>query len=568
MLENLRELAAFPGMPRARQRPAIDFFRDLEANSGPGLPTWNGELYLELHRGTYTTQSRNKRANRKSEFLLHDAEFLATLAARVDPGRAYPAATFTEAWKLVCLNQFHDIIPGSSIGAVYADSQKQYAEIGAMAGAARDAALATIAARTGGDVIIANPTSFSRRDPAWIAGPLPANLERADGTPVAIQTSAGGAWIDAGEIGPYSVVALRAGAPGLTGPNRLTARPDLLENERIRVELNPAGDITRIYDKVERREVLPAGAIANQLQAFEDRPMFWEAWDVDIFFDDRMWLAEPAESVTVAEAGPLKATLEIRRRILNSSFVQRISITRDSSRLDIETRIDWRERHILLKAAFPADVLSPVATHDIQWGNVQRPTHRNTSWDWARFETCAHKWVDLSEGGYGVSVLNDCKYGHDVRDNVIRISLLRSPTSPDPEADQGEHRFSYSLLPHAGGWEAGTPAEAYALNDPLIAAAGSGEPLGEPLPGLVSVDAPNVVIETIKQAEDGNGVIVRLYESQRRRGPVTLTAGFPMADARRCNLLEETQAGLAPAGNRITFQVKPFEIVTMRLIPA
>jgi alpha-mannosidase len=163
---------------------------------------------------------------------------------------------------------------------------------------------------------------------------------------------------------------------------------------------------------------------------------------VDIFYDDKQWLAEPATSIRVVESGPLRATLAIERRILHSTYTQHISLQYNSPRLDIDTTIDWRERHVLLKVAFPVEVLTPTATYDIQWGNVQRPTHRNTSWDWARFETCAHKWVDLSEGDYGVSVLNDCKYGHDIRDNVIRISLLRSPTMPDPEADQGEHHFS------------------------------------------------------------------------------------------------------------------------------
>ena len=175
------------------------------------------------------------------------------------------------------------------------------------------------------------------------------------------------------------------------------------------------------------------------------------------------------KSVTVVEAGPLRATLEIKRRILHSDYVQRISLSHNSPQIDVSTDIDWQERAIMLKVAFPVDVLTPTATYEIQWGNTERPTHRNTSWDWARFETCAQKWVDLSEGGYGVSVLNDCKYGHDIKDTVIRISLLRGTGSPDPVADLGKHRFAYSMLPHAGRWNEGTVAAAYGLNDPLIA---------------------------------------------------------------------------------------------------
>ncbi|HXF62692.1 MAG TPA: glycoside hydrolase family 38 C-terminal domain-containing protein, partial [Caldilineaceae bacterium] len=571
MLENIRELAEFPGAPRMRQGSVAEFFRKLEAESGDRLPVWNGELYLELHRGTYTTQSRNKRANRKSEFLLHDAEFLAALAAQVAPGYAYPHATLRRAWELVCLNQFHDIIPGSSIHAVYEESQQQYGEVRALGEQVRTEALAAIAGQTGGDLLVVNPTGFARRDLAHWAGPLPADrrLVQQDGRPVGVQPTDGGYWLDLGELPPYSVTPLRlaAGAPEPQA-TALTVSPTHLENGLLRVELDETGDITRIYDKQAHRELLPAGERANQFLAFEDRPMDWDAWDVDIFYEDKHWTAAPAESVQVVEMGPLRATLEIRRRILHSPYVQRISLAHHSPQLDVETTIDWRERHVMLKAAFPVDVLSPTATYEIQWGNVQRPTHRNTSWDWARFETCAQKWVDLSEGNYGASLLNDCKYGHDIHHNVMRITLLRSPTVPDPEADQGEHRFAYSLLPHSGPWDERTVAAAYALNDPLIVYRVS-EPkeiADDALPpSLVTVDAPNVVIETVKQAEDGAGLIVRLYECRRWRGPVTLAAGFPLAGAWRANLLEENQTVLPVEGRQVTFDLRPYEIVTLRL---
>jgi alpha-mannosidase len=286
-----------------------------------------------------------------------------------------------------------------------------------------------------------------------------------------------------------------------------------------------------------------------------------------------MWKSDPAISVKVIESGPLRATLEISRRILHSDYAQRISLQYNSPRLDFDTTIDWRERHILLKAAFPVDILSNVATYEIQWGNVQRATHRNTSWDWARFETCAQKWVDLSEGDYGVSLLNDCKYGHDIRDNsprggVMRISLLRGTTMPDPEADQGEHRFAYSLLPHAGSWGETTIAQAYALNDPLIVAQHKSQVSAIHPVSLLSAEPENIVVETIKGAEDGNGLIVRLYESQRRRGQVRLHLGFTPGSAWRTNLLEENQAMLTLDGKTITLSVRPYEIVTLRLVPA
>ncbi len=571
MLENIREMGDFPATPHVTQTPVADFFRDLEQSAGDQLPTWNGELYLEIHRGTYTTQSRNKRANRKSEFLLHDAEFVAALASVLQPTAGYPADDLRQAWELVCLNQFHDIIPGSSITPVYVESQQQYAEIRTLGERVRDQALATIAGQMDADVLIVNPTGFARRDPAFRPGPATDRALLRDGTAVAVavQATVDGQWIDAGELPPYSVTALcYADQPPRLVATGLQATPTLLENDLVRVELDANGDITRIYDKANGREVLPAGALANQFQAFEDRPMRWDAWDIDIFYDEKMWLADPAQSVTVVESGPLMATLEIRRRILHSDYVQRISLAHNSPRLDIATEIDWRERHVLLKVAFPVEVLTPTATYEIQWGNVERPTHRNTSWDWARFESCAQKWVDLSEGGYGVSLLNDCKYGHDIHENVMRISLLRSPTHPDPEADQGEHRFVYSLLPHADRWDEKTIAAAYALNDPLLVATGQRRTDAQTPGSLVAVDASNIVIETVKQAEDGHGVIVRFYESRRRRGEVTLTTGFPLAAAWRTNLLEENQYVLPCDGNQVRLTVKPYEIVTLRLAAA
>jgi alpha-mannosidase len=575
MLENIREMSSFPGAPKVRQGSAGDFFTNLEADTGGELPTWNGELYLELHRGTYTTQGRNKRANRKSEFKLHDAEFVAVLAALMNPSFEYPASDLTEAWKLVCLNQFHDIIPGSSVRDVYVESLAQYERVLGAADEVQKSALEALADSVGGDIVLVNSTSFLRSDLAFWTGRLSPGerLEGFDGRPVVTQPGAGGTWIAPGPLAPFSVtsLAVRSGEPGSHEP-AVVATNRVLENDHLRAELNDEGDLVRIYDKANGREVLPKGQVANQFQAFEDRPLNWDAWDIDIFYDDKIWTSEPASSIEVVEAGPLRATIEIHRRVQDSGYVQRISLSHNSARLDFETVIDWRERHTLLKVAFPVDVLSPLATYEIQWGNVQRPTHRNTSWDWARFETCAQKWVDLSEGDYGVSLLNDCKYGHDVRNGVLRLSLLRSPTIPDPEADQGEHRFVYSLLPHSGGWGETTIAEAYGLNDPIIVvAARSGEPIGERFArgeSLVFLDRSNAVIETVKGAEDGRGFIVRLYESQRQRGGVTLTAGVPLAGAWRTNLLEEDQSELVVKADSVVIPLKPYEIATVRLVPA
>jgi alpha-mannosidase len=443
----------------------------------------------------------------------------------------------------------------------------------ALAQAAAADALAVVHASAGGDVVIVNPTGFRRDDLAFWPGELPAGRAFEGATAQRVEA---GTLIACGEIASFGVRALRLTDVGQAsgGPaSRLVAEPGLLENAYLRVELNEAGDITRVYDKAAGREVLPPGGIAGQFQAFEDRPLRWDAWDIDIFYDDKLFLAEPADSVEVVEAGPLRATLEIRRRILNSAYTQRISLAHNQPQLDFDTTIDWQERHILLKAAFPADVLSPTATYEIQWGSVQRPTHRNTSWDWARFETAAQKWVDLSEGNYGISLLNDCKYGHDIRDNVVRVSLLRGPTHPDPLADLGPHRFAYSLFPHSSAAgervaHAEIARRAYAFNDPLIVSAAlqAARAPGQ-VPALVSLPS-NIVVETVKVAEDGHGVIVRFYECNRERGPVTLHAGFPLKSAAIVNLLEEELEALPVEGQDVHLFVKPFQIVTVRLAAA
>ena len=550
MIENIREMGDFPSTPQIHMGRVDEFFHKLKNDIGENLPVWNGELYLEYHRGTYTTQARNKRANRKSEFLLHDAEFLASYASQLDGDYQYPHEKVTETWKLVCLNQFHDIIPGSSIKAVYEESLEQYEQVRQMATDIRAQALAAIAKTWNAGYLVVNPTSFARNEPIEIHGKL-----RSSGT-----------------LPPYSVSKLDIESSSLPSSTSLICEPQRLENDFLSVLLNADGDITSIYDKTEKREVLSDSVAANQFQAFEDIPLSWDAWDIDVFYDDKMWLAEPATSISVIEANALRATLEIKRCILNSKYTQRISLRHNSLRLDFETTIAWKERKTLLKVAFPVDILSPTATYEIQWGNVERPTHRNTSWDWARFETAAQKWVDLSEGNYGVSLLNDCKYGHDIRDNVMRLTLLRGTTAPDPDADLGEHHFSYSLLPHTGNWDEHTIAEAYALNDPLILYQVDVNLTEASLPtreaeSFIQIDQPNIVIETVKKAEDGHGFIIRLYESQRKRGNFTLKTNFSLSEAWRANILEKNLEKISVDKKSLCYAITPYQILTLRLMP-
>ena len=583
MLENIREMKNFPALPRVRHAKVKDFFQTLESEFGGSLPNWNGELYLEYHRGTYTTQARNKRANRKSEILLHNAEFLATLAKSNDPGFQYPHNEIDQAWKLVCLNQFHDIIPGSSIQEVYIESLEQYEQVNHSGEQIIDQALNVIEDRYGGLVRIVNASPVNRNDLAFVPKTDLPDLRTSDGRQVVAQQVEDGTLLDVGELAPYHVEVLAVDDTPIPPPeNTLSASKNHLENALIRVSFDQDGNIISILDKAHQREIIPPSAKANQFQAFEDRPMRWDAWDIDIYYDDQVWYANSVHKIEVVETGPLRATLRFHRKIYESTIIQQVSIRANSPRIDFDTWIDWRQQHTLLKVAFPVDILTSAASYEIQWGHVQRPTHSNTSWDWARFETCAHKWADVSEADYGVSLLNDCKYGYDIKDSdqgpyaVMRLSLLRGPTHPDPQADQGEHRFTYSLLPHTGSVGTQTISEGYALNQPLIADLTKGKITDSQMqlssfeivePPIITCDQTNILIETIKWAEDGNGWIIRLYDSLGQRGTAKLSFIMPVAEVWQTNLLEENLIQIAVVDREISINFTPFQIITLRIIP-
>jgi len=582
MLENMEIMDSFPGLPKVRHSSVKDFFEAIEPlQSSPMMPIWNGELYLEYHRGTYTSQAMMKQNNRKSEFKIHDTEYLSSLASILDDHYSYPKSEINAAWKTICLHQFHDILPGSSIGEVYKEANQAFQLVNDALEKIQESALESISKSFQSEFLLINPSPFPRHDLIFIPNGIDLPLIR-DNQTLLTQPVDGGTLLDPGKLLPYSInpAYLINSKPEEKFENSIKNTQNnnpqeyILENEVIRVLFNRNGDIISIFDKDTEREILPQSSFANQFQIFEDRPLTYDAWDIDIFYDDKMELAHPAESIIILEEGPLRQTIEIKRKIANSSYTQRISITKNNKQIVFDTTIDWQERFKLLKVAFPVDILSPVATYEIQWGNVQRNTHRNTSWDWARFETCAHKWVDLSEGDYGVSLLNDCKYGHDIRDNVIRLSLLRGTTVPDPMADLGIHQFKYSLLPHSGTWGDETQAAAYALNDPVIiynnnslGKGSSSENFSNELTQpLISVNSPNIIIETIKQAENGEGLVIRLFESRRMRGSVTLRSIFPIKAAWETDLLEENQTQCILIEGQIILDFKPFEIKTLRIL--
>lgn len=577
MIETAERGRDFPGMPKLKLTTNEAFFEDLEKQVAGkvDLPRWVGELYLEYHRGTYTSQARNKRFNRKSEIGLQTAEQIGSLALLLT-GTAYPHDQINKAWELTLLNQFHDIIPGSSIHAVYEDSTVDYQFIKERYEGAIQTGLDAIAHNLkagSGDVIVYNPLSWTRSDVAEV--PRYFNLP---GQHIVDLDGQEKTLIHLGAIpslGYNTLLAeempLAADAPA---DGQLAVNANTLENRFFRVTLDSNGEIASLIDKRLGRDVIDENSYCkgNALLLFEDKPMEYDAWDIDIYYLDKMYPLQELSELRVIENGPLRGTVEIKRVFGQGSVVtQRISIYRDLPRIDFDTQVDWQERQTLLKVAFPVNIHSPRATYDIQFGNLERPTHWNTSWDWARFEVCGHKWADLSEGNYGVSLLSDSKYGWDTKGNVMRLTLLKGAIHPDADADLGTHRFTYSLYPHEGDWRAAeTVQRAYELNVPVRIAkvTGSGD-LPQSM-SLASVDDPNLIIETIKKAEDDDSLILRLYETYGQRGTAALNFPRAVQSAVEVNLLEvETEEAKLQtvniSGQSVAFAYTPYEIKTFKV---
>jgi alpha-mannosidase len=570
MLESYDRLKDFPALPRLRMTRVDDFFDGLPQT---GLPEWVGELYLELHRGTLTTQGRVKRLNREAEHRLLEAEAFATVAAL--HGSPYPGEELEAAWKTLLLNQFHDILPGSSVREVYEDAHRQLEETVATAEGLRDGALGRLAAgRESGDtkaLLVANASLHPRGVTVLLPGKHPegAYVVDAADTPLPTQrtqegllvhaphcTVAGIGWttlrVERGSAGGDPSVAPDVGA-------REEGKGAVIENGLLRVEVGSDGTLRRICDEEAGREVL-AGR-ANQLWAYVDKPRDWDAWDVE---EDYEASGEeiPAGRVEVVERGPLRAAVRVERRWRGSRVTQTYSLLSGSRRLDIFTEVDWREKQVMLRALFPLNIRTNEATFETMYGTLGRPTHRNTSWDAARFEVSAHRFADLSEPGYGVALLNDGKYGHSATGNVLGLSLLRSPLYPDPFADEGHHRFTYSIFPHSGDWtEAGVVREAFALNSPLVTVVGGGSSEY----GFVAAEGLELALGSLKKAEGGQGVILRLYEPHGARGEAVLRFSSGVEHAERTDLLEEPGGEVEARGDQIRLDVRPFEVITLRV---
>ena len=567
MLENAARLKEMPDFPRARMGRIDDFFERLSQN-GKTQHVWNSELYFEYHRGTYTTQARTKAGNRLSERALMDAEWLASLAWL--QGWDYPADEIVACWEMLLTNQFHDILPGSSIAMVYEVAEAEYAQIIARMRAVQQAAmeyLLTQAEIPASGIAVFNSLSWDRDD--VLALPRTSDSLQDNGAACPMQDV-----VDLDGQEQTLVYVREVPSKGIKLLRQADAKPEVadtlqvseraLENRFFRICLDEAGQIVGIYDKRALREVLPKGGVANQLQIFEDRPLAHDAWDINIYYVEKPETIEDLTTISVIEKGPVRGAVEVVRQFGRSTLRQRICIYADLPRIEFQTEVDWQERQRLLKVAFPYDLHANEASYEIQFGAIQRPTHWSSSWDWAKFEVCAQRWADVSEGDYGVSLLNDCKYGHDIKDGVARLTLLRSPMTPDSKADLGRHTFTYALYPHLGDWaEGGTPRAAAQLNQPLLAMPAQPHEGGALTPSLVQVSREDVVVDTLKKAEDRDELIVRLYENANRRGPVTLTFARPLASASLLDLLENVETPLDVQGDHLTVQIKPYEILSL-----
>ena len=588
MLETGRRMEkGIRGIPKVRQESSLTYFTELSerVKDSRRLHTWTGEFYFEYHRGTYTSMARNKRSNRKSELLLMDLELLAVLAEK--RGAAYPAEDLERLWKMVLLNQFHDILPGSSIKEVYEVTKREYEQVAEEGGRLLKQRKEAVAG-AGDGVTVFNTLGFTRRSLTVLPDGVTSLTDKGEALPS--QEIGSLRYSLTGEIPSkgYSVYGAVREADGGTADEAAggvvensaaesggdtpfsvlkTADGFVITTPFAKLDMAADGSFTSLLDLSENRQVWKAGEAGNRLRIYEDKPIYYDNWDIDVFYTEKYWdLDEPA-SIAVTSEGPLCLQITVNRSFMHSRMIQDIRFYAHSPRIDFNTWVDWKEHQYLLKAGFPVDVHTDEAAFDIQFGNVVRKTHTNTSWDRARFESCGHKWMDVSESGYGVSLLNDCKYGHSVREGCIELTLIKSGIEPNPDTDNEEHVFTYSLYPHQGTWrEADTQKEAADLNQPLSAVNG-GMP-GESY-GFAGVKGDSVVLETVKRSEDGDGIILRLYESRNKRVNAKVSLSCAPVTVTECNLLEEPvdeAGGLMIDQDGFSFVIKPYEIKTYKVV--
>jgi alpha-mannosidase len=574
---------------------AKDFFNDMEKKlPSMQVPTWDGELYFQYHRGVFTTQAETKRRIRRSEENVLNAEKFASLASLY--GRPYPQEVMTQTWKNLLFDHFHDIMPGSGIAVNYLDTKRNLENVDRAANDITKASLGEIAAHvnTNGDgaaLILFNSLSWPRIDVSEAEVQLPTTARQiavvdSNGKPAEAQLLS----IDAAthrahflllshtpSLG-YQAYFVRPATSATPARSVLKATADTMENEFIRVKIDSqTGCMTSLYDKRSRTETLaPAetdtggprnSTCGNLLQTFVDKPKQWDAWNIDADFEKQHWDLDKADEVKLVESGPLRAVVRVKNHFQNSTFVRDITLYAGMPRVDVKMQAEWHEKHILLKVAFPVSSHSDKATYEIPYGSVERPTTRNTLAEQAQFEVPAYRWADISDATHGLSLLNDCKYGYDAKGNVLRLSLLRSPEYPDPHADEGHHEFTYSLYPHRGGWkDALTIRRGYELNYKLIAlptATHEGKLPAEH--SFVQTKSENVIVTAVKKAEDDNALIVRFFEWAGKQGDVSIELPTGAASASETDLMEKPLGNLSVSNGVLNVPTKPFEIKTVKV---
>jgi alpha-mannosidase len=560
-----------------------------------GLPTWNDELYFEYHRGVYTTQAAHKRNMRTSETATLNAEKLASLAWL--NGSPYPADELTENWKKITFNQFHDLAAGSGIAVIYKDAQKDYTEVfhadNEITGSSLNALAANIDTegksfnnKIGSPVLVLNTLAWPRTETVQfeiqVSKPsvglvivdsksqiVPATIDSTDSKTGRYSVTAHATDVPAlGYTVFYALPTDAVSAPQpIPSKTKTTEKQFIFKNEKLQVTIDrTTGCITSLLSLPSNTESLAPNACGNQLQTFKDTPKQYDAWNIDPGTLDHMTPIANVDSVALLTDGPLNTTVRVTRTWQSSHFVQDISLDAGADTVVIDNNIDWHETHVLLKAAFPLAATAPKATYEIPFGSIERTTTRNNSWEKAKFEVPAMQWADLGDEHQGLSILNDSKYGYDAEGNTLRITLLRSPTWPDPDADRGPQHFVYSLYPHAGTWkQALTVRRGYELNDPLKAEQVFSHTGSLPAEhSWAAVENPNVTLTAIKKAEDSDALIFRMYEWAGTATEVKLHIPPGATSATETNMMEKPEgAALNLTGDTITIPIKPYEILTL-----
>ena len=574
MIEVVQRVKNLEGCPLAEHKSIGDFMRELKEEN-PDLPVWTGELYLELHRGTLTSMGRIKKANRKLELALRDVEFLWSLAHLQK--KVYPSEEILKNWKVLLLNQFHDILPGVSIPEVHNRAVDDLnTGIENTFELSRRALAAILGVSNGNRIslLIVNSLSWERSGDISLMG-IPSNMTPANPGIVyqRIEDLKGrerliinGLSIPA--LGAEKIVLKKEeenSGGSLPGNSPFNYDGKNLETPHACIEFDDAGRIISFMDRESGREIVKQGGGLNTFWCGEDVPVSYDSWDIDR--DQCLKMEEETRLIErkVIADGPLQLRIRSVYKIgLHSTLKQDMVFHAGTPKIDFETVVDWKEKHRLLKVGFNVNILSDRARHEIQYGHVERNTHSNLSTDRAQFEVCNHKWTDISESRFGVALLNDCKYGISVNDSDIRLTLLKSGTHPDPRGDEGIHHFSYALLPHKGGFSVTSVVHpAYELNVEPITYVVNGNI--DPFGSLLSISESNVIVETVKKADKCDDLIIRLYEAERNTTRCNISFGYLVESVYETNMLEEEPVPVHLRDNYVSLCFKPFEIKTLKV---